>query len=156
MGLYHLTLSIIAGLIIALGFFLPLDLYLSPRQGLGYYLGIIGALMMTLLFFYSVRKRIGLFHNFYSLRDWFEVHIFYGIFGPVFILYHCRYKLGATNSNIALWSMLIVFASGFVGRFLYKRIGWERPFKWWHYAHLPIVGLFVSAAIIHVIASFMY
>ena len=45
-----------------------------------------------------------------------------GVLGPVLILYHCGFSLGSTNSNIALFSMLIVASSGLAGRFLYGKI----------------------------------
>mgnify|MGYP003349643069 CR=1 FL=1 len=48
--------------------------------------------------------------------------MFLGVAGPIAILYHCTYRMGATNSNVALWSMIIVSSSGLVGRYLYSRI----------------------------------
>jgi len=45
-----------------------------------------------------------------------------GIVGPLAILYHSNFSLGATNSNVALVCMLIVSCSGLVGRYLYTRI----------------------------------
>jgi hypothetical protein len=45
-----------------------------------------------------------------------------GIVGPALIMYHCSFKLGSTNSNLALYSMLIVAGSGVIGRYLYKKI----------------------------------
>jgi len=45
-----------------------------------------------------------------------------GILGPLAILYHSNFSLGATNSNVALVCMLIVSGSGLVGRYLYARI----------------------------------
>jgi len=138
------------------GFFLPLKLYLSPKSGLGYALGIFGTSMMGLLFLYSARKRFSFLIKIATIRMFFEWHVFFGIFGPILILYHCCYSLGAPNSNVALWSMLTVFISGFVGKFLYQRTGWELPFKWWHVVHLPFVGMLVMAATVHIVASFLY
>ncbi len=45
-----------------------------------------------------------------------------GILGPLCILYHANFGLGATNSNIALFCMLIVAGSGLVGRYIYAHI----------------------------------
>jgi hypothetical protein len=45
-----------------------------------------------------------------------------GIIGPVCILIHCGFSLGATNSNIALFSMLTVAGSGIFGRYFYSKI----------------------------------
>jgi len=148
----------IAEILILVGWMLPLQDYLTPKTGLGYALGWLGAIMMTLLFSYSIKRRFkwSWLEKTPPLGKWFSIHMFLGIYGPIAILYHCGYHLGATNSNMALWSMLIVFASGFVGKFMYNRVGWERPFKWWHVAHLPFVGMLIMAAVIHVISTFYY
>ncbi len=42
--------------------------------------------------------------------------------GPVLILFHANFSLGATNSNVALFSMLLVAGSGVVGRYIYTRL----------------------------------
>ena len=41
--------------------------------------------------------------------------------GPVLILWHTNFKLGSINSSVALIAMLVVAASGLVGRFLHGR-----------------------------------
>jgi hypothetical protein len=53
---------------------------------------------------------------------WFRGHMALGILGPLCILYHSNFRLGATNSNVALISMLTVAGSGLVGRYIYARI----------------------------------
>jgi hypothetical protein len=53
---------------------------------------------------------------------WFQTHMILGIVGPVCILLHCGFSLGATNSNIALFSMLTVSGSGIFGRYFYSKI----------------------------------
>jgi hypothetical protein len=45
-----------------------------------------------------------------------------GVIGPIMVLYHCNFSLGSVNSNVALFSMLIVAGSGLIGRFIYTRI----------------------------------
>ena len=79
-----------------------------------------------------------------------------GIIGPIFILYHCNFQLGAVNSNVALWSMLTVAGSGVVGRFLQNRKGFESAFALWHVAHLPIVFILVITALVHIVAVHVY
>ena len=44
-----------------------------------------------------------------------------GILGPICILFHANFQLGSTNSNVALFSMLIVAGSGLLGRYIYTR-----------------------------------
>jgi hypothetical protein len=94
----------------------------TPGSDLGYYLGLVGGLMMLSLLLYPLRKYWGLLHNAGSLRAWFLVHIAFGILGPVLILFHSVFHLRSFNASVAFWSMVVVLASGILGRFLYIHI----------------------------------
>jgi len=96
--------------------------YLTPDSGLGYWLGIYGSAAMLLLLFYSLRKRAKAARSLGSVRFWFRTHMLLGILGPLLILFHANFKLGPLNSNVALFSMLIVAVSGVVGKYLYGKI----------------------------------
>jgi hypothetical protein len=96
--------------------------YLTPDAGLGYWLGIVGASAMLLLLIYPLRKRLPSLRRFGSVSGWFRLHMILGLIGPALILFHCNFKLGSLNSNVALFSMLTVATSGLVGRYLYGRI----------------------------------
>ncbi|MEO8016681.1 MAG: transcriptional regulator [Pseudomonadota bacterium] len=112
----------LAALLIFLGFKLPLARVLSPERGLGYALGIIGGSAMLLLLVYPARKRLPWLRVVGSVKGWFQFHMVLGVAGPLCILYHSNFSLGATNSNAALFAMVIVSASGIVGRYFYARI----------------------------------
>ena len=45
-----------------------------------------------------------------------------GVVGPLLVLFHANFHLGATNSNVALICMLLVAGSGVVGRYIYTRL----------------------------------
>ena len=109
-------------LLLVVGWVSPLHDYITPRSGLGYTLGIVGGSLMLALLIYPARKRLPSLAVLGSNKSWFRIHMVLGIAGPICILYHCCYHLGATNSNVALVSMLIVAGSGLVGRYLYGRI----------------------------------
>ena len=98
------------------------EYYFSAEHGFGYALGIVGGVMMLLLLLYPLRKRLRFMHHWLVLRHWFRVHMILGVVGPLCILYHCNFHLGATNSNIALACMALMVASGIVGRFIYAQI----------------------------------
>ncbi len=112
---------VVVGLIYV-GWRVPTELYITPQSGLGYALGITGGSMMVLLLLYSARKRFRWLRWLGSVTRWFEVHMVLGVLGPLCILYHSNFSLGATNSNVAFWSMLTVAGSGLVGRYLYAHI----------------------------------
>jgi hypothetical protein len=95
---------------------------LTPESGLGYWLGITGACAMLLLLVYPLRKRIKSLRSLGTISGWFRVHMILGLVGPALILFHSNFKLGSLNSNVALFAMLTVAASGVVGRYLYTRV----------------------------------
>jgi hypothetical protein len=96
--------------------------YLVPKSGLGYWLGIAGGLMMLTLLIYSHRKRNKSRRAIGTVPTWFRIHMFLGVFGPVLIMFHSNFRLGALNSNVALFAMLTVAASGAIGRYIYGKI----------------------------------
>ena len=99
----------------------PEHRFLRPSGTVGLLLGITGATLMVLMQSYSVRKRVRRLNRLGSLPRWLEFHIFCGILGPVLITFHTSFKFNGIVS-VAYWSMLLVVASGFVGRYLFVRI----------------------------------
>jgi hypothetical protein len=125
-GARRLTPAGVAFLVLAAllysGWHFQTERYITPQRGLGYALGIAGGSMMLLLFIYSARKRIRALTFLGPTVHWFRFHMLLGVAGPLCILYHANFQLGATNSNVALISMLTVAGSGVVGRYIYSRI----------------------------------
>lgn len=95
---------------------------LSPETGLGYILGIIGGSLMLLLLLYPLRKKFRIMHRLGLVKHWFKMHMLFGVLGPVAIMFHANFSLGSINSNLAMFSMIIVASSGLVGRYLYAKI----------------------------------
>ncbi|HYX74407.1 MAG TPA: hypothetical protein VE819_06970, partial [Steroidobacteraceae bacterium] len=100
----------------------PTERYITPKRGLGYALGIIGASLMLVLLLYSARKHFRWLSFLGPTPSWFRFHMVLGILGPLCILFHANFRTGAANSNVALFSMLIVAGSGFIGRYLYAHV----------------------------------
>lgn len=109
-------------IVLAIGYWFPTQRYLSPESGMGYVLGIVGGVAMLVLLLYPLRKRLRWMSFMGSTKHWFQAHMVLGIVGPVLILYHSNFSLGATNSNVALVCMLLVSGSGLFGRYFYSRI----------------------------------
>jgi hypothetical protein len=114
------ALATTALLIIGLTF--PTERYITPKRGLGYALGIIGGSLMLILLLYSARKHFRWLSFLGPAAQWFRFHMVLGILGPLCILYHSNFGTGATNSNVALFSMLTVAGSGLIGRYIYARV----------------------------------
>ena len=108
--------------VIYLGWSMPTERYITPTRGFGYALGIIGGSLMLLLLVYSARKHFSWLRFLGPTPSWFRFHMVLGIVGPLCILFHSNFKTGAANSNVALFCMLTVASSGFIGRYLYANI----------------------------------
>jgi hypothetical protein len=101
--------------------YLPQHKWLRPSGTVGLTLGAAGTLAMIATLPYFVRKRWRVLAGLGSLKTWLEVHIFFGIVGPLLITLHTSFKFNGLIS-VGYWLMMTVWASGFVGRYLYGRI----------------------------------
>jgi len=104
------------------GYRFPTQQYITPQTGVGYALGILGGSAMLLLLIYPARKRVRALAFLGTTKNWFQAHMVLGVVGPVLVLFHSNFSLGATNSNVALACMLVVSGSGLFGRYFYTRI----------------------------------
>jgi hypothetical protein len=103
-------------------FYHPLHNSLKPSGAVGHGLGIAGSLLMiTGMVTYMARKRYRVFSRIGVLKHWLEFHIFLCTLGPILIFFHTALKFGGLVA-ISFWSMVAVFMSGIVGRFIYIQI----------------------------------
>jgi len=94
----------------------------TPSSDVGYYLGLAGGIALLLVFLYPLRKHVPFMRTWGATKGWFSLHMACGIGGPFLILSHSTFHIGSINAGVALASMLLVAASGIVGRFIYVRI----------------------------------
>jgi hypothetical protein len=135
--LYHVALGV-SWVAVALPLALwGLDYYLTPLGArlshpghdlfrptglVGNRLGIAGtAMLLGGVAMYSTRKRWKRLAGVGKLRNWLSFHIWLCTLGPFLILLHTSFKVGGLVS-VAFWSMVVVVASGVVGRYVYVRI----------------------------------
>lgn len=97
-------------------------LLVNPNEGIGYWLGIVGASLMAVLLLYPIRKRVKWMGFIGTTAHWFRIHVIFGVLGPILILYHCNFTAGSLNASVALTFTLFVAGSGIVGRYLYTKI----------------------------------
>ena len=96
--------------------------YISADTGLGYWLGIVGSLMMLVLLLYPLRKRARFLRSLGKVPTWFRSHMFLGIVGPMLIVFHSNFHAHSLNASVALFFMLTIVASGVIGRYLFAKI----------------------------------
>ena len=95
---------------------------LKPSGNLGHGIGIIGSLFMIIgILSYMARKRYRFLSRLGLLKHWLEFHIFLCTLGPLLVLFHTAFKFGGLVA-ISFWSMVAVFLSGIIGRFIYIQI----------------------------------
>jgi hypothetical protein len=95
---------------------------LKPSGIIGHGIGIAGTLCMIIgVSSYMARKRYRFMARMGILKHWLEFHIFLCTLGPVLVLFHTAFKFGGLVA-ISFWSMVAVFLSGIIGRFIYLQI----------------------------------
>jgi hypothetical protein len=100
----------------------PGHVLLKPSGDVGHGLGIFGSLSMILgVSLYMARKRYRFLSRMGLLKHWLEFHIFLCTLGPLLVLFHTAWKFGGLVA-ISFWSMVAVFLSGIIGRFIYLQI----------------------------------
>jgi hypothetical protein len=94
---------------------------LKPGGTFGILYGVIGSALMIAMMGYSARKRVRALRNWGALRYWLDVHILFGVIGPLFIVLHSSFKVHGLVA-LSFWSMVAVALSGVLGRYLYLQI----------------------------------
>jgi len=83
-------------------------------------LGITGTILIFITeFAYSSRKSGAV--KFGKVKRWLSVHIFIGITGPLIIIVHTRLNIGGFAGWLLLLTVVVV-ASGFAGRYIFRQI----------------------------------
>ena len=102
--------------------FHTLNTTLRASGQVGHGLGVVGTFLILFgVFSYMLRKRFRTFSRIGILKHWLEFHIFLCTLGPVMILFHTTFKFGGIVA-VSFWSMVAVFLSGILGRYIYLQI----------------------------------
>lgn len=93
----------------------------DPGRPVSLWLGWLGLGLMIIMNLYSLRKRWGVLQSWGKLSNWLNFHVFCGLVGPTFILFHCNFKVRGIV-GISFWSMVVSFSSGIIGRYFYVQM----------------------------------
>lgn len=93
----------------------------KPGGHVGHALGVTGSALMVLMLGYSLRKRVGALRRLGAMSRWLDVHMLFGVAGPLLVVLHSSFKVQGLVA-LSFWSMIAVAASGVFGRYLYLQI----------------------------------
>ncbi len=94
---------------------------LRPGGATAHGYGVVGSLLMLLMLLYSARKRSPRLARLGTPAQWLQVHICFGIVGPLLIVLHSALRVQGLVA-VSFWSMVAVATSGVFGRWLYLQI----------------------------------
>ena len=99
----------------------PLHSLLRPSGVIGQSAGILALLIFCFLWLYPLRKKYRWLAFTGSVARWLDVHILAAIGLPLLLAIHASWRFDGLV-GLGYFAMLVVCASGIVGRYLYVRI----------------------------------
>lgn len=99
----------------------PLHVYLRPAGYVGQTAGILAVAIFIFLWLYPLRKKFRGLAWMGSVGQWLDVHITFALIMPLLLAVHAAWRFGGII-GLGFHAMMIVWASGIIGRYLYMRI----------------------------------
>jgi hypothetical protein len=99
----------------------PMHVYLRPAGYVGQTAGILAVAIFIFLWLYPLRKKFRGLAWMGSVGKWLDVHITFALMMPLLLAVHAAWRFGGII-GLGFHAMMIVWASGIVGRYLYMRI----------------------------------
>jgi len=99
----------------------PLHVWLRPSGYLGQGAGVLALAIFMFLWLYPLRKKFRWLAFTGTVSKWLDVHSLAALGLPLLVAAHATWRFGGLI-GIGFWSMMVVWLSGIVGRYLYARI----------------------------------
>jgi hypothetical protein len=99
----------------------PLHTILRSSGVVGQTAGLVALAIFVFLWLYPLRKKWRALAFTGSVGRWMDVHIVAALALPLLLPLHAAWRFGGVI-GLGFWAMMIVCASGIVGRYLYVRI----------------------------------
>ena len=129
-GVYLTAITLIAGTIAGGSYYFapvaervrsPLHPWLRPSGYIGQTAGIIAFLIFIFLWLYPLRKRYRWLAWTGVMSRWLDSHVALALVIPFITAIHAAWRFTGII-GLGFWSMMVVYASGIVGRYLYTHI----------------------------------
>ena len=99
----------------------PMHAWLRPSGYLGQGAGVVALLIFLFLWLYPLRKKFRWLAFTGTLSNWLDVHALAALGLPLLVAAHATWQFGGVI-GLGFWSMMLVWLSGIVGRYIYARI----------------------------------
>jgi hypothetical protein len=99
----------------------PLHPWLRSSGYLGQSAGILALLVLLFLWLYPLRKNLKRLSRAGSLVRWLDLHVMAALALPAIAAFHAAWRFDGLI-GLGFWAMLVVWASGIAGRYLYVHI----------------------------------
>ncbi len=99
----------------------PLHPWLKPSGYLGQTAGIVALLIFFFLWLYPLRKKVRWLRWTGAMSAWLDIHVATALVLPVLTAVHSAWRFDGLI-GLGYWSMMVVCASGVIGRYLYVHI----------------------------------
>lgn len=99
----------------------PLHIWLRPSGYVGQGAGVLALAIFLFLWLYPLRKKFRWLAFTGAISKWLDVHSLAALGLPLLVAAHAAWRFGGVI-GIGFWSMMVVWLSGIVGRYLYSRI----------------------------------
>ena len=99
----------------------PLHAWLRPSGYVGQSAGILALLIFTFLWLYPLRKKLKKLAFLGSVGRWLDVHVTAALAMPLLLAIHAAWRFDGVI-GLGYYAIMLVCASGVIGRYLYPRI----------------------------------
>jgi hypothetical protein len=99
----------------------PFHPWLKPAGYIGQSAGLLAVAIFLVLWLYPLRKRARWLAWTGSVARWLDVHVLAALVLPLLVAVHSAWRFEGLI-GLGFWSMMVVWASGVVGRYVYARI----------------------------------
>jgi hypothetical protein len=95
--------------------------WLKPSGYIGQSAGVLALSIFLFLWLYPLRKRFRWLAFTGAIARWLDVHVFVALALPLIVAIHASWHFTGVI-GLGFWAMMVVWASGIAGRYIYARI----------------------------------
>jgi hypothetical protein len=99
----------------------PLHPWFKPAGYVGQSAGLLALAIFLFLWLYPLRKKFRWLAFTGTIAKWLHVHVLAALALPLLVAVHAAWRFRGLI-GLGFWSMMVVWASGIVGRYIYVRI----------------------------------